>query len=81
MKEVTIVISRLRLIIVCVLLIGALVLNFLTPKNVESNKMIVEYGDGETCEVLLWNDDELVARLYSVDGEQCKFYLIKNSSR
>ena len=49
--------------------------------NYLSNKMIVEFNDADECEILLWNDDKLVARLYTGDESVCKFYLIKNSSR
>ena len=81
MKKLTIVVSKIRLALV-VLLLGAIVLlSLFLPKNEESDRMIIEYNDGENCEVLLWNDDELVARLYSSSKEECKFYLIKNSSR
>ncbi len=80
MKKITIVVSRLRLIMVCFLLGAVILTSLLLPKNEESEKMIIEYNSGSPCEVLLWNDDKLVARLYSEDSEECKFYLIKNSS-
>jgi len=81
MKNVTIVVSRLRLAIVAILLGTIIFLSLYLPKNEESSKMIVELNDKDKCELLLWNDDKLVARLYSEDAERCKFYLIKNSSR
>tara|TARA_R100001594_G_scaffold135085_1_gene176596 strand:+ start:4027 stop:4272 length:246 start_codon:yes stop_codon:yes gene_type:complete len=81
MKNVTIVVSRLRLTIVAIMLGAIIFLSLYLPKNEESNKMIVELNDKDKCELLLWNDDKLVARLYSEDTEKCKFYLIKNSSR
>jgi len=80
MKQITIVVSRLRLVVVCLLLGFIILVSLFTPKNEESEKMIVEYNDTDTCEILLWNDDRLVARLYSNDYKDCKFYLIKNSS-
>ena len=80
MKKITIVVSRLRVIVVCILLGSVILASLLMPKNEESEKMIVEYSDNGVCEILLWNDDKLVARLYSEDYEDCKFYLIKNSS-
>ena len=81
MKQVTIVVSRIRLAVVCLLLGSVILLSLLLPKDEESNKMIVEFNDGDRCELLVWNDDDLVARLYSDGTEGCKFYLIKNSSR
>lgn len=81
MKSVTIVVSKLRLAIVAILLGAAIVLSLYLPKNEESDKMIVEYNDTDTCEVLLWDGDKLIARLYSSKDQECKFYLIKNSSR
>lgn len=81
MKKITIVVSKIRLTVVC-LLLGSIVLTSLfMPKNEESDKMIVEYNNDGTCEVILWDDDKLVARLYSKDTNDCKFYLIKNSSQ
>ena len=81
MKKITIVVSKIRLAVVC-LLLGSIVLTSLfMPKNEESDKMIVEYNNDGTCEVILWDDDKLVARLYSKDTNDCKFYLIKNSSQ
>ena len=81
MKKITIAVSKIRLAVVC-LLLGSIVLTSLfMPKNEESDKMIVEYNNDGVCEVLLWDDDKLVARLYSEDTDDCKFYLIKNSSQ
>ena len=81
MKQVTIVVSRLRLIVVCLLLGFIILISLFTPKNEESERMIIEYNENGVCEILLWNDDRLVARLYSSDYKDCKFYLIKNSSQ
>ena len=81
MKNVTIVVSKLRLAIVAFLLVALVLLNLYLPKNEQSDKMIVEYNDIDKCEVLLWDGDKLVARLYSKKDPDCKFYLIKNSSR
>ena len=81
MKKITIVVSKVRLAVVCLLLGSVILLSLLLPKNEESDKMIIEFNDGEKCELLLWNDDDLVARLYSEDASECRFYLIKNSSR
>jgi len=80
MKSITIVVSKLRLALVMILLGGLVLLNLYLPKNERSNKMIVEYNDKDKCELLLWNDDKLVARLYSEGKEECRFYLVKNSS-
>tara|TARA_Y100001938_G_scaffold145337_1_gene221749 strand:- start:547 stop:792 length:246 start_codon:yes stop_codon:yes gene_type:complete len=81
MKNVTIVVSKLRLAMVALLLGSLVLLSLYLPKNEQSNKMIVEFNDADECEILLWNDDKLVARLYTGDESVCKFYLIKNSSR
>ena len=81
MKDVTFVVSKIRLAMLAIVLSVTIFLSLYSPKNEESNKMIVEFNSGAKCELLLWNDDELVARLYSKDSEKCKFYLIKNFSR
>ena len=80
MKNITIVVSKFRLAMVAILVIGLVLLNLYLPKNERSDRMIVEYNNDGKCELLLWNDDKLIARLYSSDKEDCKLYLIKNSS-
>ncbi len=81
MGDIHFVISKVRLVIVTMLIVVAFISIYNLPKNQESNKMIIEYNDKNACEVLMWNGDELVARLYSDNKQECKFYLLKNSSR
>ncbi len=81
MKSGYFVVSKIRLLIVAILVLISFLSIHNLPKNQESDKMIVEYNNNNNCEVLLWNGDELVARLYSNNKEKCKFYLIKNPSR
>lgn len=79
MKNITIVVSRLRLTIVTFFLVATVLLSLSTPKNEKSEKMIVEFNNRDSCEILLWNGEDLVARLHSDKVSECKFYLIKNS--
>mgnify|MGYP003985548887 CR=1 FL=1 len=78
MKDKVFVVSKMRVMLLAVVMLAFTVVNFWTPKNELAEKMIVEFNDKETCEVLLWNGEELVARLYLNDKQSCKFYLIKN---
>jgi nitrogen fixation protein len=72
--------TKTKVLITTFLILVIVFLSFYLPKNERSDKMIVEFNDTNKCEVLLWNGEKLVARLYADDAQACKLYLIKNSS-